>query len=252
MTSASETAGDPAPRRRARSGRGGVRAEAPPPALVRATELFKIYREGPVETVALRGATLQLPRGEVTSLVGPSGCGKSTLVSLLGGLALPSAGSILLGEVDITRLGEAERASLRARRIGIVRQAGNLLPVLTAVENVELAITLAGDRRPRSRARGLLEELGLGGRLHHLPRQLSGGEAQRVAVAAALVNEPELLLADEVTGELDSMTAGQVVEVILEAARRRGLTVLLVTHNRELAATARQRLQLADGAVRAA
>ena len=247
MGSRGETAGDVAPRRRAREAPGSAR-----PAAVRAVELFKIYREGTVETVALRGATLELARGEVTSLIGPSGSGKSTLVSLLGGLALPSAGSILLDGVDITRLGEAERASLRARRIGIVRQGGNLVPFLSALENVELAITLAGGRRARPRARTLLDELGLAGRLHHLPRQLSGGEAQRVAVATALVNEPELLLADEVTGELDSSTAGQVIEVILEAARQRGLTVLLVTHSRDLAAAAQQRLQLVDGVVCAA
>jgi putative ABC transport system ATP-binding protein len=248
MGSRGETAGGAAPQPRARRVPGSARS-ALVPAVVRAVELFKIYREGTVETVALRGANLELVRGEVTSLIGPSGSGKSTLVSLLGGLALPSAGSILLDGVDITRLGEAERALLRARRIGIVRQGENLVPFLSALENVELAITLAGGRRARPRARALLDELGVAGRLHHLPRQLSGGEAQRVAVATALVNEPELLLADEVTGELDSSTAEQVIEVILEAARLRGLAVLLVTHSRDLAAAAQQRLQLADGVV---
>jgi putative ABC transport system ATP-binding protein len=219
---------------------------------VRAVDVFKIYREGPIETVALRGANLQLHRGEVASLIGPSGSGKSTLIALLAGLALPSAGSILLGEQDVSRLGEAERARLRARRIGVVRQSGNLIPFLTALENVELAVTLAGGPGARRRARELLGELGVGERLHHRPGQLSGGEAQRVAVAAALVNEPDLLLADEVTGELDSQTAEQVMELILGASRRRGLTVLLVTHNRALAAVAQQRLALADGVVVAA
>jgi putative ABC transport system ATP-binding protein len=219
------------------------------PVLVRAVDLFKIYREGTVETVALRGANLELRRGEVASLVGPSGSGKSTLIALLAGLTLPSAGSIIVGDVDISRLGEADRARLRARRIGVVRQSGNLIPFLSALENVELAITLAGGGRARRRARALLEEVGLGGRLHHRPRQLSGGEAQRVAVAAALANEPDLLLADEVTGELDSRTAEQVVEVIVDASRQRGLTVLLVTHNRRLAASAQRRLRLADGVV---
>jgi putative ABC transport system ATP-binding protein len=219
---------------------------------VRVVDVFKIYREGAVETVALRGANLELARGEVASLIGPSGSGKSTLISLLAGLALPSAGKVLLGEDDITRLGEAERARLRARRIGIVRQSGNLIPFLSAVENVELAIQLAGGRQAGPRARGLLGELGLAGRLHHRPRQLSGGEAQRVAVAAALANDPQLLLADEVTGELDSATAEQVMGVVLEAWRQRGLTVLLVTHNRQLAASAQRRLQLADGVVLAA
>jgi putative ABC transport system ATP-binding protein len=222
----------------------------PVPALVRATDLFKIYREGDVETVALRGASLELPRGQVTSLVGPSGSGKSTLLALLAGLALPSAGTILLGDEDITRLDEAGRARLRARRIGIVRQSGNLVPFLSALENVELAMQLAGSGDRRRRARELLAELGLGGRLHHRPRQLSGGEAQRVAVAAALANQPDLLLADEVTGELDSGTAAQVVEVILDAWRQRGLTVLLVTHDPQLAAGAQRRLTLTDGVVR--
>jgi len=249
-----ESAPPQAPRRAARaSGRRTRPAEpAPAPPLVRVADVFKIYREGTTETVALRGASLELIRGEVTSLIGPSGSGKSTLVSVLAGLALPSAGRIMLGDKDITRLGEAERARLRARRIGVVRQSGNLIPFLSALENVELSITVAGGGNARRRARGLLEDLGLGGRVHHRPRQLSGGEAQRVAVAAALVNEPELLLADEVTGELDTETAAQVMEVILEASRQRGLTVLLVTHNRQLAATAQRRLQLVDGVVLAA
>ena len=217
--------------------------------LVRARDLFKIYREGTVETVALRGANLDLARGRVTSLVGPSGSGKSTLISMLAGLSLPSAGRVLFDGEDITRLDEASRARLRATRIGIVLQRGNLIPFLTALENVKLAITLAGGRGAKRRARELLGELGLGDRLHHPPRQLSGGEVQRVSIAAALANEPDLLLADEVTGELDSETADQVMGVILETARQRGLTVLLVTHNDELAARAEHRLRLLDGVV---
>jgi putative ABC transport system ATP-binding protein len=202
-----------------------------------------------VETVALRGASLELRQGEVTSLVGPSGSGKSTLISVLAGLALPSAGQVLIEGEDITRLDEAARARLRARRIGIVMQSGNLIPFLTALENVKLAIKLAGGRSSDRRARHLLGELGLGSRLHHPPRRLSGGEVQRVSIAAALANDPALLLADEVTGELDSATAEQVLEVILEASRERSSTVLLVTHNREVAERADRRLQLVDGVV---
>ena len=220
-----------------------------PATLVRARDLFKIYREGTVETVALRGANLELKRGQVTSLVGPSGSGKSTLISILAGLALPSAGQVIFDGEDITRLAEAQRARLRARRIGIVLQSGNLIPFLTALENVKLAIRLAGGQRAGRRARELLGELGLAKRLHHPPRRLSGGEVQRVSIAAALANQPDLLLADEVTGELDSETADHVIRVILETGRQRGLTVLLVTHNADIAARAEQRLHLVDGVV---
>lgn len=222
--------------------------EASPP-LVQARDLFKIYREGSVETVALRSASLELPRGQITSLVGPSGSGKSTLLSILAGLALPSAGQVLFDAEDITRLDEAGRARLRARRIGMVQQSGNLIPFLSALENVKLALTLAGGATPSGGARALLGELGLGARLHHLPQQLSGGEAQRVSIAVALANQPDLLLADELTGELDSATAEQVMELILEAWRQRGLTVLLVTHNPTLAERAQRRLRLVDGTV---
>jgi putative ABC transport system ATP-binding protein len=216
---------------------------------VQARDLFRIYREGTVETVALRGASLELRRGEVTSLVGPSGSGKSTLISVLAGLALPSAGQVLFDGEDITRLDEASRARLRARRIGIVMQSGNLVPFLTALENVKLAVKLAGGRSGDRRARELLGELGLGTRLHHPPRRLSGGEVQRVSVAAALANDPALLLADELTGELDSATAEQVLDLILEASRRRDSSILLVTHNEEVARRAQRRLRLADGIV---
>jgi putative ABC transport system ATP-binding protein len=221
--------------------------------LVRARDLFKIYREGAVETVALRGAGLELPRHQVTSLVGPSGSGKSTLIAILAGLSLPSAGQVLFDGEELTRLDEAGRARLRARRIGLVLQRGNLVPFLTAVENVELALDLAGTgagaRGARRRAVELLGELGLGGRIHHLPRRLSGGEAQRVSVAVALANQPDLLLADELTGELDSATADRVMRVILESGRQRGLTVLLVTHNPDIAARAERPLRLVDGLV---
>jgi putative ABC transport system ATP-binding protein len=224
-------------------------ASEPELAFVAAHDVFKIYKEGLIETVALRGASLELARGRLTSLVGPSGSGKSTLISLLAGLALPSAGQIVIGGQDITRLDEGQRGRLRSERIGLVFQSGNLIPFLTALENVELAMRLR-DRPPApGRARELLSEVGLGHRLQHRPGQLSGGEVQRVAVAVALANEPELLLADELTGELDSATAAQVMEVLAEAWRQRHMTVLLVTHNPELAERADQRLRLVDGLV---
>jgi putative ABC transport system ATP-binding protein len=220
--------------------------------LVELKDVFKIYKEGTTETVALRGANMALPRGRMTSLVGPSGSGKSTLLSLVAGLALPSAGQVVVKGTDISRLGESERARLRAERIGVVFQSGNLIPFLSAVENVELAMSIAGKRGGRARARALLDKLGLGKRLHHRASQLSGGEVQRVAVAVALANDPDLLLADELTGELDSATAEEVMGLLTEMWRERELTVLLVTHNRELAARADHRLRLVDGLISAA
>jgi putative ABC transport system ATP-binding protein len=217
--------------------------------LVRVADVSKTFREGESETEVLHGVGLELARGQTTSLVGRSGSGKSTLISLIAGLLLPDAGSVTFDGHDVAALGESARARLRASRIGVVLQRDNLVPFLTASENVELALEIAGGAR--ARARDLLGELGLGRRLHQRPRTLSGGEAQRVAVAVALANEPDLLLADEVTGELDSTTAEQVMGVIFEAWRERELCVLYVTHSDELAARARHRLGLSDGAVRA-
>lgn len=217
--------------------------------LVRLKDVFKIYKEGETETVALRGASMDLPRGRLTSLVGPSGSGKSTLLSLVAGLTSASAGQVLMDGTDISRLNESERARLRAKRIGLVFQSGNLIPFLTAIENVELAMRLAEKKNRRGRAGELLESVGLGKRLHHRPAQLSGGESQRVSVAVALANDPDLLLADELTGELDSKTAEQVLDLLSGEWRRRELTILLVTHNPELAARADYRLRLVDGLV---
>jgi putative ABC transport system ATP-binding protein len=220
--------------------------------LVRVDRVSKTYREGPLETHVLRAANLELARGETTSLSGASGSGKSTLISLLAGLALPDSGRIVFDGQDITGLNETARAGLRAKRVGIVMQSGNLIPFLTAIENVELAIYLAGGERGDVRARELLSELGLSQRLHHLPRRMSGGESQRVALAMALANQPDLLLADEVTGELDSRNAEHVMDVIFDAWRERNLTVLFVTHGSEIAARAHRRLRLENGEVRSA
>jgi putative ABC transport system ATP-binding protein len=165
---------------------------------------------------------------------------------------LPDSGEVTFDGEDITQLDDVARANLRARRIGVVLQSGNLIPFLSAAENVELAITLAAGDQASARARELLAEVGLADRHDHLPRRLSGGEAQRVSVAMALANRPDLLLADEVTGELDAVTAEQVLTVIFDACRDRGLTVLFVTHSEELAARAHRQLHLDDGEVREA
>jgi putative ABC transport system ATP-binding protein len=217
--------------------------------LLAVERLSKSYRESELETQVLEGASFELARGETTTLVGPSGAGKSTLLSLLAGLMLPDSGAVRFDGEDITTMDEAARARLRARRIGVVLQSDNLIPFLTAAENVELAIGLAGGDRAGARARALLSELGVSQRADDLPRRLSGGEAQRTSLAVALANEPDLLLADEVTAELDSANAERVIGVILGASRERGLTVLMVTHSLELAERTERRLRLADGQV---
>ncbi|HEY7927605.1 MAG TPA: ABC transporter ATP-binding protein [Candidatus Dormibacteraeota bacterium] len=213
-------------------------------------DLFKVYREGDTETVALRGASLRLRAGEFVSLMGPSGSGKSTLLNIMAGLMQPTAGRVLVGGHDLSRLDEAERAAVRAHKVGLVFQRGNLVPFLSAEENVVLAMEIAGHRRGAGgRARGLLAALGLGGRLGQRPYQLSGGEAQRVGIAVALANDPGLLLADELTGELDSDSAEQVMSLLLGLRRQAGLTLLVVTHNHALAATADRQLVITDGLI---
>jgi putative ABC transport system ATP-binding protein len=213
--------------------------------LVRLEAISKSYGDRSV----LRDVSIDVRRGEITSLTGASGSGKSTLISLLAGLTVPDKGRVLFDGDEINDLDDAGRALLRGRRIGIVLQSGNLIPFLTASENIELATRFSGDGKGE-RARELLVELGVGDRSDHLPRRMSGGQAQRVAVAVALANEPELLLADEVTGQLDSATAEQVMHTIFEARSRHGLTVLFVTHDRELAARAERRLVLEAGQAR--
>jgi putative ABC transport system ATP-binding protein len=213
---------------------------------VRLEAVSKSYGTGPNRLHVLDGVDLDLRRGETTSLVGRSGSGKSTLISLIAGLMRPDTGHVQIGGQQTDKLDEASRARLRAERIGVVLQSDNLIPFLSAVENVELAMGFAPGRRSPRRARELLSELGLGDRMDHLPRQLSGGEAQRVAVAVALANEPDLLLADEVVGQLDSATAASVTERIFAASRDRKLTVLYVTHDEQLARRAQHSLRLAD------
>jgi putative ABC transport system ATP-binding protein len=168
------------------------------------------------------------------------------LLSLIAGLMRPDAGHVYIGGQQMDQMDDDARAGLRAERIGFVLQSDNLIPFLTAVENVELAIGFAPGRRSVARARELLSDLGLGHRMNHLPRQLSGGESQRVAVAIALANEPDLLLADEVVGQLDTATAGDVMDMIFKASRERNLTVFYVTHDEQLARQADRLLRLTD------
>lgn len=211
--------------------------------------LRKAYRSGESEVPVLRGLDLELARGSMTSLMGVSGSGKSTLIGVIAGLLVADEGDVRFGGTDLARLDDKARSVLRSRQIGVVMQSANLIPFLTAEENVQMAQDLAGGTAGAPEPRELLEKLGVTHRRDHVPRRLSGGEAQRVSLAVALANQPELLLADEVVGAVDSTTADQVMSVIYAAGRDHGLTVLFVTHSAELAADAERRLWLSDGVV---
>jgi len=210
-------------------------------------DLYKIYKEGDIETVALREARLKVQPGEFVAITGRSGAGKSTLLHIIGGLTEPSAGRVVIDGTDIARLSERDRAAFRGERIGIVFQADNLIPFLSALENVLLPMQLAGRKDAAARARALLAEVGLAERMRHKPAMLSGGERQRAAIAVALANEPKLLLADELTGELDSATADHVMELLAKLNKNHGLTLVIVTHNKAVAARAGRQVHIADG-----
>jgi len=218
-------------------------------AVVETHELEKQLRVGEVTVYALRGISLEVRRGEFVAVVGPSGSGKSTLLGLIGGLDLPSGGTIAIDGVDITRLGERQLTRIRNEKIGFVFQSFNLIPTLTALENVALPLQFDRRRRypPARRAREVLEVLGLGDRLHHRPSQLSGGQQQRVAIARALANDPPLLLADEPTGNLDSEASQVVMGALRNVQREMAATVILVTHDESVAARADRIIALIDG-----
>ena len=222
-------------------------------AAVELHDVFKIYREQEIETVALRGVSLRVETGEFVAIVGRSGSGKSTLLGLMAGLTLPNAGQVALNGQDVARLSEVQRAELRRRYVGLVFQNNNLIPFLNVQENVELAMArlkkggATSAKTRRANVLKLLERVGLAGRLTHRPGQLSGGEQQRVAIAVALANNPAVLLADEPTGELDSTGAAGIIELLHELNQERGMTIVLVTHNVELVAQAGRSLRMTDG-----
>jgi len=198
----------------------------------------------------LRGIDLEIPRGQFAAIMGPSGSGKSTLLGLLAGLDSPTSGQVILDGEDITRLSEDQMAMVRGRKIGFVFQSYHLIPTLTAEENVLLPMELAGqDGGGRTRARELLDRVGLGGRFDHYPVQLSGGEQQRVALARAFALRPPILLADEPTGNLDTATGQAVLELLLAMNREQGTTMVMVTHEQTLAESADRRIVLRDGLV---
>ncbi|KAB7674798.1 MULTISPECIES: ABC transporter ATP-binding protein [Plesiomonas] len=209
--------------------------------------LGKSVRLGQETLTILEGIDLQVNSGETVALVGASGSGKSTLLGLLAGLDLPSVGSISILGQSLTELDEEGRAKLRAEQIGFVFQSFLLLPTMTALENVMLPAELRGETDCEPRARALLESVGLGDRLHHLPPRLSGGEQQRVAIARAFMMRPRLLLADEPTGNLDSKTGEKVIELLFALNREHGTTLVVVTHDRELASRCQRQVVMVAG-----
>jgi putative ABC transport system ATP-binding protein len=218
--------------------------------LIQVRALTKSIDTGTHRVEILKGIDLEIPRGQFAAIMGPSGSGKSTLLGLLAGLDTPTSGQVILDGEDITNLGEDDMALLRGRKIGFVFQSYHLIPTLTAEENVLLPMELAGaEAGGRERARALLERVGLGGRSDHYPVQLSGGEQQRVALARAFALAPPILLADEPTGNLDSATGSAVLELLLALNREQGTTMVLVTHEHTLAASADRRIVLRDGLV---
>jgi putative ABC transport system ATP-binding protein len=220
------------------------------PLIIRIRDLHKVYRVGEVDVPALRGVNLDVKRGEFLAVVGPSGSGKSTMFHIVGGLTPPSSGSVLVNGKDVARMSDAERTELRKREIGFVFQKYNLLPTLTAYDNIAIARHIAGGSPLLDGDfRQVLELLGIAHRLHHKPSALSGGEQQRVAIARALVNHPAILLADEPTGNLDSRNSEAVLGLLRDLNKRFGQTILMITHNPEAAAYADRIVHMRDGRI---
>ena len=215
--------------------------------MIELRSVSKTVQSGDHPLTILHPLDYTIGAGQFVAIVGPSGSGKSTLLGLLAGLDAPSTGSIVIDGTDITKLGEDALAKLRGEKIGFVFQFFHLVPSLTAVENISVPMEIAGRRDAMARARQLIGEVGLADRAHHYPSQLSGGEQQRIAIARALANDPPIVLADEPTGNLDSGTGRIILDLLLNVRRTRGATLVLVTHDAELAALADTRLTLRDG-----
>ncbi len=219
--------------------------------IIRTRDVKKIYVMGDQQVEALRGVTIDIAAGEYISIMGPSGSGKSTFFNMVGGLDKPTSGQVYIDEVDIAQLDVYELAWLRCRKIGYIFQTFNLIPVMTALENVTLPMIFAGLSSDEARDKGadLLRTIGLGDRLDHRPFELSGGQQQRVAIARALANDPAIILADEPTGNLDSATGSEIIELLSSFNRRRGVTIISATHDHKMLAASTRVVWITDGRV---
>ncbi len=219
--------------------------------MIRLVEIHKTFKQGASQVTALAGVSLHIAKGEFASIMGPSGSGKSTLLHLIGGLDRPTRGDVVVDGKVISQMGDDEVTLFRRERIGVIFQFFNLLPTLTAIENVALPALLGGraEAEARAKSEALLERVGLSARGNHLPEELSGGEIQRLAIARALVFNPPILLADEPTGNLDSKTGGAILQLIRDINRQQDCTVVMVTHEREAAAAGDRVIHLKDGIV---
>jgi putative ABC transport system ATP-binding protein len=214
-----------------------------------AREVTREYRSGDQQLAVLRNVSFTIPQGGFVAIVGPSGSGKTTLLGLLAGLDTPTSGTVILDGHDLSAMNENQRAKLRGEKVGFVFQSFQLIPTLTARENIQVPLELQGVEGAASRADELLERVGLKNRGHHFPMQLSGGEQQRVAIARAFANAPRILFADEPTGNLDAATGARVFELLESLNRESGSTIVLVTHDAVLAQRAARTIRLSDGAV---
>jgi putative ABC transport system ATP-binding protein len=212
-----------------------------------ARDVTRRYGEGETAVDALRGVSVEVPKGRLTAVMGPSGSGKSTLMHILAGLDKPSSGSVTVAGTEITTLKDSELTKLRREHIGFVFQFFNLLPMLTAEENIRLPLSIAGEKPDKEQFAQLIDAVGLADRLSHRPSELSGGQQQRVAIARALVSQPEVVFADEPTGNLDSKTGTEILELLRHSVEDMGQTIVMVTHEARAAAIADRVLYLADG-----
>jgi putative ABC transport system ATP-binding protein len=217
--------------------------------ILKTENLWKVYRQGHVDVPALRGVSVDVPPGEFLSIMGPSGCGKSTLLHVIGGLASPTRGKVLLDGNDLSALSDAERTRLRRHKVGFVFQRFNLLPTLSARDNIALAQHIHGNGFDPHRFEVVTTMLGLTGRLTHKPSELSGGEQQRVAIARAIINEPKIVLADEPTGNLDSKSSDNVLAMLKQLNQDLGQTIVMITHNPDAAAIGHRVIHMRDGLV---